>query len=124
MSLICGALITTANAQGPSASQTPVASQPTKEQMATWVKEAKEKQVPAMVQKTGLTEAQANRVVEINFEIRQQAATALQGLNDTERSAKLAEIKALKEKKYSEIPLSADQIKAVYAFYEDMGKGR
>jgi hypothetical protein len=46
----------------------------------------------------------------------------LQGLNDADSTAKLAEIKAAKEKKYSEIPLTAEQIKAVYAAYEDMGK--
>ena len=75
-----------------------------------------------LVEKAGLTQAQAERVIEINFEIRNQAATALSGLNDADRSAKLAELKALKERKYSEIPLSADQIKAVYTAYEDMGK--
>ena len=75
-----------------------------------------------LVEKAGLTTAQAERVIEINFEIRFQAATALQGLNEADRTAKLAEMKATKEKKYSEIPLTAEQIKAVYAAYEDMGK--
>lgn len=123
LSLISGALITTnTQAQGPITKQQPTGQLPTAEQMANMVKEAKAKQTPLMVEKTGLTVAQADRVIEINYEIRQQAGAALQGLNDTERTAKLAELKALKEKKYSEIPLSADQIKAVYAFYEDLGK--
>jgi hypothetical protein len=75
-----------------------------------------------LVEKAGLTIAQADRVIEINFEIRFQAGPALQGLSDAERAAKLAEFKATKERKYSEIPLTADQIKAVYAAYEEMGK--
>jgi hypothetical protein len=77
-----------------------------------------------MVEKTGLTEAQADRVIEINLEIRMQAATDLQGLAEADRSQKLAELKAEKEKRYAAIPLTAEQIKSVYAFYADMGKNR
>jgi len=123
LSLISGTLISTStNAQGPATKQQPAIQQPTAEQQATMLKEAKEKQAPMLVEKAGLTTAQAERVIEINFEIRQGAATALQGLNDADRTAKLAELKAAKEKKYNEIPLTAEQIKAVYAAYEDMGK--
>ena len=129
LSLISGAFIsTTTFAQGgPAPSQPQVAQQPqqpqfTPEQIATMVKEAKAKQSPMLVEKAGLTTAQADRVVEINFEIRTQAATSLAGLNDAERSAKIAEFKVAKEKKYSEIPLTDDQIKAVYAAYAEMGK--
>ena len=128
LSLISGALIsTTASAQGPVSSKQPAAQQPaapqfTAEQKATMLKEAKEKQIPMLVEKAGLTDAQAERVIEINFETRFGAATALQGLNEADRTAKLAEIKAAKEKKYSEILLTPEQIKAVYAAYEDWGK--
>ena len=128
LSLISGALIsTTTSAQGPVSSKQPAAQQPaapqfTAEQKANMIKEAKEKQIPMLVEKAGLTDAQAERVIEINFETRFGAATALQGLNETDRTAKLAEIKAAKEKKYSEIPLTPEQIKAMYAAYEDWGK--
>jgi len=123
LSLISAALIsTTTNAQGPATSQQPVAQQPTAEQWANMLKEAKEKQIPMLVEKAGLTAAQAEKVIEINFETRRGAAAALQGLNETDRAAKLAEIKAAKEKKYSEIPLTPEQIKAMYAAYEEMGK--
>lgn len=125
--IACAIISTTTNAQnGPSASNQPTkqqeAPQFTPEQKEAMVKEAKEKQVPMLVEKAGLTKAQAEKLIEINFEIRFQAGPALTGLNDADRSAKLAEFKALKEKKYSEIPLTADQIKAVYAAYEEMGK--
>jgi len=123
LSLISGALISTStNAQGPATKQLPATQQATAEQQANMLKEAKEKQKPMLVEKAGLTNEQAEKVIEINFEIRQQAATALRGLNDADRAAKLAELKAAKEKKYSEIPLTAEQIKAVYTAYEDMGK--
>ena len=123
LSLIFGALIsTTTHAQGPATSQQPVAQQPTAEQWANMLKDAKEKQIPMLVEKAGLTAAQAEKVIEINFETRRGAAAALQGLNETDRTAKLAEIKAAKEKKYSEIPLTPEQIKAMYAAYEEMGK--
>jgi len=128
LSLIFGALIsTTTSAQGPVSSKQPAAQQPaapqfTAEQKATMLKEAKEKQIPMLVEKAGLTDAQAEKLIEINFEIRFGAAATLQGLNDADRTAKLAELKAAKEKKYSEIPLTPEQIKAVYAAYEDWGK--
>ena len=121
--LISAALIsTTTNAQGPAPAQQPVAQQPTAEQYATMLKDAKEKQIPMLVEKAGLTAAQAEKVIEINYEIRMQATAALKGLNETDRAAKLAEFKAAKEKKYSEIPLTPEQIKAMYAAYEEMGK--
>src|SRR6188768_1607796 len=128
LSLISGALIsTTTSAQGPVSSKPPAAQQPaapqfTAEQKATMLKEAKEKQIPMLVEKAGITNAQAEKLIEINFEMRFGAAAALQGLNDADRTAKLAEMKATKEKKYSEIPLTPEQIKAVYAAYEDWGK--
>ena len=123
LSLIFGALIsTTTHAQGPATAQQPAWQPPTPEQYANMLKEAKEKQIPMLVEKAGLTAAQAEKVIELNFEFRQNAATALQGLNDADRTAKLAELKAAKEKKYSEIPLTAEQIKAMYAAYEEWGK--
>lgn len=85
------------------------------------LQQAKEKIRPQMVEKTGLTDAQADKVIEINFEIR-QAARGFANLSEAERSTKIAELKANREKKYSAIPLTADQIKAVNTFYEDWGK--
>ena len=123
LSLISAVLIsTTTYGQGQASNEQRVMKPPTAEQLATMLKEAKEKQVPMLVEKAGITAAQAEKVIELNFEMRQQAGTVLPGLNETERTAKLAELKAAKDKKYSEIPLTADQIKAVYAAYEEWGK--
>src|SRR4051812_40892786 len=92
LSLISGALIsTTTHAQGgPKTKPQTATQQLTAEQQANMLKEAKEKQKPMLVEKAGLTDAQAEKVIEINFEIRQQAAATLQGLSDADRSAKLA----------------------------------
>jgi CRISPR/Cas system type I-B associated protein Csh2 (Cas7 group RAMP superfamily) len=87
---------------------------------ATMLQQTKEKVAPLMTEKTGLTTAQAEKVIEILFEMR-QAAGALQNLSGEERSAKLAELKAAKDKKFSEL-LTPDQIVAVKSFYEEMGK--
>jgi hypothetical protein len=80
----------------------------------------KERIKPLMIEKTGLTEAQADKVIEINFEMR-MAAAGLRDLNEADRSIKIAELKAAKAKKLNDL-LTADQIIAVNAFYEDMGK--
>ncbi|RYZ24127.1 MAG: hypothetical protein EOO16_02340 [Chitinophagaceae bacterium] len=87
---------------------------------AAMLQQAKEKQKGPMVEKTGLSEAQVERIIEINFEIR-QAARGLRDLNETDRSARITELKALKEKKYAEI-LTPEQVKTVHTYYEDMGK--
>lgn len=85
------------------------------------LQQMKEQQKPGLVQKAGLTEAQAEKIIEINYETRMQAGRELEGLNEADRTKKLAEIKAAKEKKYSEV-LTPDQIKAVKAYYEEMAK--
>jgi len=87
---------------------------------ATMLQQMKEKIRPEMVAKTGLTEAQADKIIELNFEMR-MAAAALKDLPEAERTAKIQELKAAKEKKFTEF-LTPEQIKAVKEFYENMGK--
>src|SRR3954471_4738505 len=87
---------------------------------AAMLQQMKERIKPQMIEKTGLTDAQADKVIEINFEMR-QAAGALRDLSEADRSAKIAELKAAKEKKLNAL-LTAEQIIAVNTFYEDMGK--
>lgn len=87
------------------------------------LQQMKEKQVPGLVEKVGLTQAQAERVIELNYEMRMKASTELKDLNEADRATKLAELKAAKEKKFAEF-LTADQIKAMHAYYAEMGKNR
>ena len=85
------------------------------------LQQMKDKTVPLMVEKTGLTVAQAEKIVEINYEMR-ESMRAFANLEGEERSKKIAEMKAARDKKWSEIPLTAEQIAAVKTFYENMGK--
>jgi hypothetical protein len=85
------------------------------------LQQTKERVKPLMVEKTGLTEAQADRVIEINFEMR-ETMKGLGNITEEERAKKVAELKAARDKKYSEIPLTAEQIEAVKTFYQNMPK--
>ena len=119
LTVIFGAIISAAaSAQGP---QKPQTAQNTAPDPAVMLQQMKDRIVPQMVEKTGLTEALVNKVIEINFEFRMQASRELKDLNEADRSKKLADLKAAKEKRISEI-LTPEQIKAVNAFYEDMAK--
>jgi len=90
---------------------------------AAMLQQMKEKQKPGLIAKAGLTEAQADKVIEINLETRlAMMKGGLRDLSEADRTKKLADFKAAKEKKYSEIPLTAEQIKAVLNYYEEMGK--
>ena len=116
LTFVFSAIISTAvfAQSGPQAQNTP--------DPAVMLQQMKEKQKPGLIEKVGLTEAQADKVIEINFETR-MAASALRDLSEADRSKKIAELKAAKEKKISEI-LSPEQIKAMTAYYEEMGKNR
>lgn len=118
LTLILGALISTnTNAQTQAQAQPHTVPDP-----ATMLQQIKQKVKPQMTEQTGLTEAQADKVIEINFELR-QSMMGFRDLSETDRAKKVAELKVTREKKYSEIPLSAEQIKSVNEFYENMGKG-
>jgi hypothetical protein len=119
LTIVFGAIMSVgANAQVTTTTTAP-APQASSDQAAAMLAQAK-KIVPQMVEKTGLTEAQANKVIEINFETR-MAAAGLRDLSDADRTAKITELKAAKAKKLSEL-LTPEQIASVNKFYEDMGK--
>lgn len=109
--LLFGALIsTTANAQA--------GDEPT-----NVLQQMKEKQKPGLMEKVGLTSEQAEKVIELNYEMRMKASTELKGLSEEDRSKKIAELKAEKEKKFAEF-LKPEQITAMNKYYEEMGKNR
>ena len=122
LTLIFVAIISTAtNAQPqsqPQAQAKPQAQAPM--DPAVMLQQMKEKIRPEMVAKTGLTEAQCDKVIELNFEMR-MAAAALKDLPEADRNAKIQELKAAKEKKFTEF-LTPEQIKAVKDFYAGLSK--
>ena len=111
LTLILGALVST-NAYAQPAGDPP-----------SVLQQMKEKQKPGLVEKAGLTEQQAEKVIELNYEMRMQAGRELKDLNEADRSKKLAELKAAKEKKFAEF-LTPEQIAAMNKYYEEMGKNR
>ena len=114
--IFCAVISTATNAQ-PQPQPQPPAQAP---DPAAMLQQMKEKIRPEMVAKTGLTVAQCDKVIELNFEMR-MAAAALKDLPEAERTSKIQELKAAKEKKFTEF-LTPEQIKAVKDFYENVGK--
>ena len=87
----------------------------------TVLQQMKEKQKPELIEKVGLSDAQAEKVIELNYEMRMKASTELKDLNETDRATKLAELQAEKEKKFSEF-LTPEQITAMKAYYAEKRK--
>jgi hypothetical protein len=107
LTLICGAIATT-NVQAQPAD--PVAA----------LERAKQDQKPGLIEKAGLTAAQADKLIELNFELR-MAMAAFRDLSAADRSAKFEELKAAKEKKIAAL-LTPEQIQAVNSYYQDRTK--
>jgi formate-dependent nitrite reductase cytochrome c552 subunit len=83
----------------------------------------KQRVKPQLMEKTKLTDAQCDKVLEIQISM-MGAQRGLRELSDEERAKKMKEINDEREKKYKAIPLTDDQIKAVNDFYEEMRKNR
>jgi hypothetical protein len=107
------ALITNANAQGGNGNGNfdPVAMK------ARYTERVK----PLLIEKTKLTDAQADKVIDINFEARGKMR-GMRDLSEDERKKKMDDIQADINKQYKDIPLSDDQIKAVNDFFEEQRK--
>ena len=81
----------------------------------------KERVKPQLVEKVKLTEAQAERVIDISFGYRSQMR-GFRDLSEEERKKKTEEIQAAQDKEYKAIPLTDDQIKAVNEFFIEQRK--
>lgn len=79
----------------------------------------KERLKPQLIEKVKLTDAQADKVVEINFES-QRGRRGMRDLSAEERQKKMAELAADRDKKYAAIPLTPEQVKAVNDLFEEM----
>jgi len=83
----------------------------------------KQRVKPQLIEKTKITDAQADKVLEIQV-ASQSAMRGMRELSEDARAAKMKEIKNENDKKFKSIPLTDDQIKAVNDFYEEMRKNR
>ena len=83
----------------------------------------KQRVKPQLIEKTKLTDAEADKVLEIQVSS-QGAMRGMRELSDEERMAKMKNIREENNKKFKAIPLTDDQIKAVNDFYDELRKNR
>ena len=81
----------------------------------------KQRVKPQLIEKTKLTDAQADKVLEIQI-ASQTAMRGMRDLSEDERMSKMKEIREGNNKKFKEIPLTDEQIKSVNDFYDEMRK--
>lgn len=91
---------------------------------AAMMQRMKDRIKPLLIEQTKLTDAQADKVIEINFsQSRQRREIRMdQNLSDDDKAKKTAELDADREKQFKAIPLTDDQVKAVNTFFEEMRK--
>src|SRR5690349_13110811 len=76
---------------------------------------------PQLIEKVKLTDAQAEKVIDINLKYRAEMR-GFRDMTEDERKKKREEIQTAQNKDYKEIPLTDDQIKAVNEFFEEQRK--
>lgn len=86
------------------------------------MKRMKEVVKPRLIEKTGISDAEADRVLEIQmaFQQKQRALRQDQSLSDDDRKAKIQELNKERNQQLKAIPLSEEKVKAVNDFYEEM----
>jgi hypothetical protein len=78
---------------------------------------------PQLMEKTKLSDSEADKVLEIQLWAQAQNR-GLRDLSEEERAAKRKETADERKKKLKAVPLTDDQIKAVDDFYEEMTRNR
>jgi phage I-like protein len=84
----------------------------------------KERVKPLLIQQVGVSDAEADKILEINFDFQMKTRELRmdQALSDDDRKKKMKELNDDRDKKVKEIPLSDEKVKAVNTFYEEMRK--
>jgi len=83
----------------------------------------KQRVKPQLMEKTKLSDSEADKVLEIQLWAQAQNR-GLRDLSEEERTAKRKETADERKKKLKVVPLTDDQIKAVDDFYEEMTRNR
>lgn len=78
---------------------------------------------PQLIEKTKLSDTEADKVLEIQLWAQAQGR-GLRDLSEEERATKQKETADERKKRFKAIPLTDDQIKAVDDFYEEMRRSR
>ena len=84
----------------------------------------KERVKPLLIQQVGVSDAEADKILEINFDFQMKTRELRmdQALSDDDRNKTMKELNDNRDKKVKEIPLSDEKVKAVNTFYEEMRK--
>lgn len=84
----------------------------------------KERVKPLLLQQVGVTDAEAEKILESNFtfQMKTREIRMDQSLSEDDRKKKMKDAKDELEKQLKAVPLSEEKIKAVDAFYEEMRK--
>ncbi|MBC7586802.1 MAG: hypothetical protein H7178_00470 [Chitinophagaceae bacterium] len=84
----------------------------------------KERMKPQLVEKTKISDAQADKVIDIYFDAQMETRKLRQdqSLSQEDKDKKNKEINDARDKKIKEIPLNDEQVKSVAAFYEEQRK--
>lgn len=88
---------------------------------AARLQQMKERIKPQLIEKAKLTDAEADKVIEINFEARSQMR-GFRDLSPEERQKKMSEVNAVLTEKYKAIPLTEEKVKSVVAYFEEQRK--
>lgn len=88
---------------------------------AAMMQRYKDRVKPQLVEKTKITDAQADKVIEINFNSRSKMR-GFRDLSEDDRKKQTEQIMADQLKEYKAIPLTDEQIKAVQAFFDEQRK--
>lgn len=84
----------------------------------------KERFKPQLVEKTKITDEQADKVLDVYMEMQRQRREIRmdQNLSDEEKQKKNTVLDEEAAKKYKAIPLKDEEVKAVASFFEEMRK--
>ena len=88
---------------------------------AAMLERYKERVKPQLVEKAKLTEAEADKVIEISFSYRSKMR-GLRDLSEDDRKKEMEKIEAAQNKEYAAIPLTEEKIKAVNAYFDEQRK--
>jgi len=84
----------------------------------------KERTKGPLMEQTKLTDAQADKVIDIYFEAQLEAGKLRRDdtMDDDAKKTKIKEINAKRDQQVKDIPLTDEQVKAVASFYEEQRK--
>jgi len=90
---------------------------------AAMLQRMKERVKPQLIEKTKITDAQADKVIEINFNVQRQKREIRmnEGMTLEEKTKRAVAVDETRDADLKKI-LSEDEVKAVNAFFEDMRK--